>query len=160
MKKYAKILDEKLSTVSVGIGTDEEYYKSIGMELMDVEEGYDGNWYISGKAPTPPQPSVEEILKGYENAVQAHLDATAQSRGYDNTYTCLSYLSSTDEIWKRESNAFNAWRDQVWRKCHEILNAFMAGEIEQPTVEELIEQLPVIDWNDPAEDVEGDTNAG
>lgn len=98
--------------------------------------------------PLPPQPTVEEILKGYEDAVQKYLDKTAQSKGYDNTYTCLSYLSSTDEIWNREANAFNSWRDRVWRKCHEILNAFMAGEIAQPTVEELIEQLPVIDWND------------
>lgn len=99
--------------------------------------------------PTPPEPTPEEIVKGYENAVQAHLDQTAQSRDYDNTYTCLSYLSSTDEIWRRESNAFNAWRDQVWRQCHEILNAVMAGKIEPPTVEELIAQLPAIDWNDP-----------
>lgn len=96
-------------------------------------------------------PSVKAVKKVYENAVQAHLDATAQTRGYDNTYTCLSYLSSTDEIWKRESNAFNAWRDSVWRKAHEILNAFMAGEIKQPTIEEVIAQLPPIDWNDPTE---------
>jgi hypothetical protein len=91
---------------------------------------------------------IEQTLKGYEDAVQKYLDKTAQSKGYDNTYTCLSYLSSTDEIWNREANAFNAWRDSVWRKCHEILNGFMAGEIAQPTVEELIEQLPVIDWGD------------
>ena len=97
-------------------------------------------------------PTTEDILQGYEDAVQAHLDKTAQSRGYDNTYTCLSYLSSTDETWHREANAFNSWRDSIWRKCHEILNAFMAGEIAQPTVEELIEQLPVIDWNDPVTD--------
>jgi hypothetical protein len=99
--------------------------------------------------PLPPEPTQEEIIKGYEDAVQAYLDKTAQSRGYDNTYTCLSYLSSTDEIWRRESNAFNAWRDQVWRKCHEILNAVKAGLTEPPTVEELITRLPVIDWNDP-----------
>lgn len=96
-----------------------------------------------------PAPSAEMLLKSYENAVQNHLDATAQSRGYDNTYTCLSYLNSTDEKWKRESNAFNAWRDSVWRKAHEILNAFKAGEIEQPTIDEVISQLPEIDWNDP-----------
>lgn len=99
--------------------------------------------------PPPPAPTPEEIIKGYEDAVQAHLDETAQSRDYDNTYTCLSYLSSTDEIWRRESNAFNAWRDQVWRKCHEILNAVMAGTKPQPTIDELIAELPAIDWNDP-----------
>lgn len=146
MKKYAKIVNEEKGLVTVGIGTKEEYYKSLGMEEMDVEQGADGKWYIAGKAPAPPQ---EEVLKEYETAVQAHLDETAQSRGYDNTYTCLSYLSSTDETWKRESNAFNAWRDSVWRKCHEILNAVMAGTIQPPSIAELIAQLPAIDWNDP-----------
>lgn len=96
-----------------------------------------------------PEPTPEEIVKGYEDAVQAYLDKTAQSRDYDNTYTCLSYLSSTDAVWNREANAFNAWRDQVWRKCHEVLNAVLAGEIAPPTVEELLALLPVIDWNDP-----------
>lgn len=93
-------------------------------------------------------PTQEDIIKGYENAVQSYLDQTAQSRDYDNTYTCLSYLSSTDEVWHREANAFNAWRDQVWRKCHSILNAVLEGAAPAPTVEELIAQLPVIDWND------------
>lgn len=92
-------------------------------------------------------PTMEEQRATYEFAVQSHLDATARTRGYDNTYTCLSYLDSTDEIWRRESHAFNAWRDSVWRKAHEILNAFMAGEIEQPTVDEVLAQLPTIDWN-------------
>lgn len=94
------------------------------------------------------KPTPEQILKGYEDAVQKHLDTTAQQRGYDSTYTCLSYLNSTDEIWRRESNAFNAWRDSVWRKCHEILNAFLAGHIPQPTVAELLAKLPVMNWND------------
>ena len=96
--------------------------------------------------PKPPAPTPEEIIRGYEDAVQAYLDQTAQSKDYDNTYTCLSYLSSTDETWNREAHIFNAWRDQVWRKCHEILDAVLAGETAPPTVEGLIAQLPVIDW--------------
>jgi hypothetical protein len=108
--------------------------------------GYDGKWYIEGEEPKKPAPTAEEQKKVYENAVQAHLDATAQTRGYDNTYTCISYINSTDEVWRRESNAFNVWRDSIWRKAHEILNAFMRGEIEQPTIEEVIAQLPTIDW--------------
>ena len=97
-----------------------------------------------------PEPTPEDIVRGYEDAVQAYLDQTAQSRDYDTTYTCLSYLSSTDATWNREAHAFNAWRDQVWRKCHEILNAVMAGA-PKPSVAELIALLPVIDWNDPKE---------
>ena len=120
-----------------------------GMSLLDVERAYNGSWYLADKVPSKPEPTQAETIKGYELAVQEHLDKTAQSRGYDNTYTCLSYLSSTDEIWNRESNAFNAWRDKVWRKCHEVLNMVLSGVKPVPTVAELIEQLPVIDWNDP-----------
>lgn len=112
-------------------------------ELGAIPDGY------SLERPEQPPPSMEEQKKVYENAVQAHLDATAQTRGYDNTYTCLSYTTSKDETWLRESLAFSEWRDSVWRKAHEILNAYMAGEIAQPTVEEVIAQLPPVDWNDP-----------
>jgi hypothetical protein len=98
-----------------------------------------------------PAPSPDMIKQTYENAVQAFLDATAKSRGYDNTYTCLSYRDSTNEVWKREANAFNVWRDSVWTKCHEILNAVMSGQIEQPSVNEVIAQMPEIDWGDADE---------
>lgn len=49
--KYAKIENEETKAVSVGIGNNEDYYKSIGMVKMDVEQSYDGNWYVAGYAP-------------------------------------------------------------------------------------------------------------
>lgn len=149
MIKYAKIVNPVTKECMVGTGTNTEFYKAIGLVEMDVERAYNGLWYLAGYVPEKPAPTTEEILNDYEDAVQKHLDKTAQSRGYDNTYTCLSYLSSTDEVWRRESNAFNAWRDSVWRKCHEVMNSALEGAIQPPTVEELIAQLPVIDWNDP-----------
>ena len=54
MIKYAQIIDDEKKKVSVGIGTDIEYYKSIGMTEMEVEEGYDGQWYVEGYAPSQP----------------------------------------------------------------------------------------------------------
>jgi hypothetical protein len=118
---------------------------------------------ISETLPTaafPPQPprvvwtiiedpnyvSPEKLLKEYENAIQDFLDKTAQSKGYDNTYTCLSYLNSTVEKWKTESNKFLVWRDEVWTKVHAILDEFNAGKIPQPSLNDVIEQLPKIDW--------------
>ena len=158
MEKYARILDEATGLCEVGTGNPDavltenpdgtvelvrDWYESLGMTLMEVEEAFDGAWYAAGKAPaTPP----EKIIKCYENAVQSYLDATAQAKGYDNTYTCLSYLSSTDETWNREAHAFNAWRDAVWRKCHEIMNAALAGELAPPPVDELIAMFPEIEW--------------
>ena len=51
MIKYARIADEKAGTVNVGLGTNTAFYKSIGMTEMDVEQGYDGQWYLKGYAP-------------------------------------------------------------------------------------------------------------
>ena len=48
---YAIVTDEKTKAVSVGLGTDVEFYKSIGMTDMEVEQAYDGSWYVKGYAP-------------------------------------------------------------------------------------------------------------
>ena len=58
---YAQIIDEKTKQVNVGTGTDTEFYKSIGMEEMEVEQGYDGKWYVKGYAPEKPAPTEEEL---------------------------------------------------------------------------------------------------
>ena len=65
-KKYAKITDEETKACSVGVGTDEKFYKSIGMELMDVEQAYNGQWYLKGYAPVKPEPTLEEQVASLE----------------------------------------------------------------------------------------------
>ena len=55
-KRYAKI--EENGNLSVGTGTDEKFYKSFGMTLMDVEQGWAGNWYLEGQVPQKPQKNV------------------------------------------------------------------------------------------------------
>lgn len=54
MKRYAKIENEKTKVCSVGIGTNEAFYRSIGMTEMEVEQAYDGQWYLKGYAPEKP----------------------------------------------------------------------------------------------------------
>lgn len=143
MIKYAKILNEVTKQCAVGIGVNKEFYKSLGYTTLDVEQAYDDGWYLMGYAPKQPD---EEIIKEYENAVQSHIDHTANEKGYDSSYTCLSYLNSKDEKWRTEANIFLDWRDSVWLKTHEILNDFKDGKIEQPTIAQVIEQLPKIEW--------------
>ncbi len=60
MKKYAKIENQKTKVCSVGLGTNEAFYQSIGMSEMDVEQAYDGNWYVMGYSPKKPEPSYAE----------------------------------------------------------------------------------------------------
>ena len=60
MKKYAKIISQQTKQCEVGIGTNDKYYKSLGMTLQDVEQGKDNNWYLVGYAP---KQTEEERLK-------------------------------------------------------------------------------------------------
>lgn len=61
MLKYAKIENEQTKQCSVGLGTNTDFYKSIGMVEMDVEEAYNGGWYLKGYAPIEPEKTKEEI---------------------------------------------------------------------------------------------------
>ena len=60
MIKYAKVINEETGLCEVGIGTNAEFYQSIGMTEQDVcQSSVDGNWYLSEKCP---QKTDEEIL--------------------------------------------------------------------------------------------------
>lgn len=61
MLKWAKIEDEVTGICSVGTGTNETFYQSIGMTQLDVEQAYDGNWYLVDKVPVQPEPSLGEL---------------------------------------------------------------------------------------------------
>lgn len=71
---YAKITNETTKECSVGVGTDIEYYKAIGMTEMDVEQAYDGGWYVKGYAPEKPAPTHDEIKEMRAVAYQQEVD--------------------------------------------------------------------------------------
>ena len=98
------------------------------------------------------EPTQEEIAKSriteIQSAVQNLLDSKAQEKNYDNGFAIASYANSTDTIFHEEATRFIVWRDQCWRECYNILAQFQNGEIEMPTVEYILERLPVLEWED------------
>lgn len=74
MKAYAIIINDKTKQCDIGTGTNIAYYKSIGMTEMDVEQAYDGQWYLVGYAPEKPAPTKEDISKTREMAYTAEVD--------------------------------------------------------------------------------------
>lgn len=60
MKKYAKVINQKTKLCEVGLGTNAKFYKSIGMIEMDVEQAYNGSWYLKGYAPAKPQEIINQ----------------------------------------------------------------------------------------------------
>lgn len=92
MKMYAKIVNQETKQCDVGLGTNIEYYKSIGMTEQEVEQSYDGSWYLKGFAPVKPEPSVQEKVVALEkqykmNRWQRELILAQNSGASDYTKT-------------------------------------------------------------------------
>lgn len=94
-----------------------------------------------------PEPTAEEkqerLQRQMTNAVQAALDAFAQTRGYDGIMSACSYSNSTDAQFKLEADYCIQLRDSTWRMGYAILAEVKAGNRPVPSVEELIAELPV-----------------
>lgn len=74
MLKYAKITNQETKQCDVGLGTNVKFYKSIGMVEMDVEQAYNGSWYIVGYVPEKPAPTEEEQRQARANAYLQEVD--------------------------------------------------------------------------------------
>jgi len=140
-----------------------------GQTVYSVEDGSEKTIEELGPLPdnvtTAPRPSpyhywqngqwVEDVeasqraaIEQFRRAIQAHIDATAREKDYDDAKSIATYLNSTVAQWAAEAEAFVAWRDAVWLYAYEQLDKVMNGKREQPTVEEFLVELPKIEWPD------------
>ena len=72
--KYAKIINNETKQCEVGIGSNIEFYQSIGMSEMDVEQAYNGAWYLVGYSPLKPEPTYAEKRLAEYPSIGAQLD--------------------------------------------------------------------------------------
>ena len=88
---------------------------------------------------------VETFKFDIDRKVNDLLLATAQSRGYSNVNSIISYVASSNVEWKAEAEAFVAWRDQVWEHVYiEYMAIDAGGDI--PNEDEFVLSLPKIVW--------------
>lgn len=119
MKKYAKIIDEQTKEVEIGVGVNDEYYIEIGMTLMDVEQAYNGNWYVAGYAPEEPEEDKKQKVRSIRNVYLQQYDYTqlpdapftpeekaeyAEYREYLRDYT------ETPNWWLENPKTFDEWK--------------------------------------------------
>ena len=90
--------------------------------------------------------SQELTQDDYTKAIQDILNQAAIERRYTSGDTMATYVSSTNATWAAEAAAFVAWRDAVWLYAYTQLAAVQAGERTQPTVDELLAELPTANW--------------
>ena len=68
MKKYVVYENENTKQVNIVEGK----LKSIlNATEMDVEQAYNGKWYLKGYAPNRPAPTVQEQIEALENTITA-----------------------------------------------------------------------------------------
>ena len=91
---------------------------------------------------------AEQRFKDIQTAVQSVLDGKAKEKNYDNGLALAGYALSTNDTFRSEAGKFIAWRDAVWARCYQILDAYKAGEIEMPSVENVLAVLPELEWDD------------
>ena len=75
MIKYAQLINKETGLCSVGLGTNTDFYKSIGMVELDVKQSdIDNAWYLAEKCPMK---SAEEKAK----EERKRLDNLSMTRG-------------------------------------------------------------------------------
>lgn len=89
-------------------------------------------------------PAPEQI--DYQNAIQAHIDATAQDRDFHDGVHAASYYNSTIPNYAADAATFVAWRDAVWVYAYTEMAKVQGGQRAQPSVGELVAELPAIAW--------------
>ena len=61
MKKYAKVTNQQTKQCSIALGTDTDWFIKNGYREQEVEQAYNGQWYLKGYAPQ--EPENEKIQK-------------------------------------------------------------------------------------------------
>lgn len=92
---------------------------------------------------------LPECFKEIEAAIDAFIAGTVAQKGYASIDSLPKYLVSTNAEFKADAEDALAWVTAVWDKAHELQDAFIAGELEIMTPEQIIEQLPKLEWRYP-----------
>lgn len=85
---------------------------------------------------------IEDKAKSAEALVQSHINSTVKGLGYDDENSIAKYLVDTNPFYI-ECKALSLWIGSVWVAVHGIQADVMAGNRTDPTLEELIAELPV-----------------
>ena len=110
--------------------------------------------------PEPEPPTAQDIINKYDTAIENWLDSTVQQRNYKNVESCISYEGDNNPKYAREAEAVKAWRSAVYTQAEVLIAQYIGGDISTvPSIEQIIAELPQLNWNDPVEEVsDGEIN--
>lgn len=117
---FAKVTNEETKACEVGLGTNSAFYKSIGMSEMEVEQAYDGSWYLKGYAPEKPTEQKEVEVRTVRNQYLEQTDKYIALSDYPITSTqktkykqyrayLRDYPDSSEDWFEHEPMSFDEW---------------------------------------------------
>ena len=100
-----------IETMTVG-----EWYESIGMTEQDVEQAYNGDWYLTGYAPTQPLDELKalkraEINKARDEAEQGGFEYLGKVFDSDQV-SCIRMSSAAQAMQYAPDDAIITWTTQ------------------------------------------------
>jgi hypothetical protein len=119
----------------VGFGPNEDFYEPAVPDGCTLE--------ITEVEPIDPQMVAEQAQRQLTQAVQQHLDVTAQSLGYDDIRSASTYADEPAVAkFQNEGRALRAWRSLLWDVAYAKMQRVKSGLEPVPTAEVLIASLP------------------
>lgn len=104
---------------------------------QQIETGPDGLPRLKvAAAPTLPE-RIAVLLR----AVDGRLNDAAKAKGYDDIRSA-ALRAAYPGPYHDEGVMFAQWMDATSAKCYELLGAFQAGNLEEPSAKELLAMLP------------------
>lgn len=91
-------------------------------------------------------PVRELTAADFIGAIQHFMDDAAKKYGYDDIKSAVTYAEEPAvPKFQAEGKAFRAWRSKCWDYGYKQLAAVEAGDRQQPTIEDIIAELPVFE---------------
>lgn len=117
--------------------TGTSYPATVGQDYVWEQDGYSLAWEQDPVV----VPTAEQVTANLTASVQEWLDGEARRKGYDNIVSACSYAGAPNPF-QAESQAYTAWRGNVWAACYVIMGDVQAGRRGIPSATELIAELP------------------
>lgn len=150
MIKYAKIINEQTGLCEVGLGTNAEFYKSIGMTELDVQQSdIDGQWYLANKCQMKTDeekenerkttfenqffqiPAIDNVFVGgwYRKKPKGYASAVESLNTCFNAVLALNKLPADTLIFYTQPDYSNADEcTEEWLIAHQFKNEEMTKE--------------------------------
>lgn len=142
----ALILNDKVIEVK-----EKDFPVAEPLKWVDCPDDCEPGWNydpISGTVSEPivPVPGDEELLIRLSDCMTNHIRQKAFEKHYDSPETVVTYIHSSDPLFKDEATKFVAFRDASWIYYLDIDGKVRAGEIKCPSENDFISGAPKIDW--------------